>query len=70
MLTSSLLSSQKDTSTLPPLPTGLRDEISHYVYNKNINGNSQKLVAIIEKILQKSLIKKSQLRKQWFLDKI
>ena len=70
VLISTLISSQKNNSGLLSLPEGLHDEISQYITNQKINGNSGRLIVIIEKILQKNLTKNESIRKQWFLDKI
>ena len=70
MISSELLDLQRSPTKLEELPPGLKDDIVLYLSKKKINGNYEKLVDVIEKILQKFLTKKKNIRKQWFITKI
>lgn len=70
MLTSVFMTSQKNSPLLKALPAGLHEQILQYIPNEKVNGNREKLIAIIEKVLQKISTKNESVRKQWFLDKI
>lgn len=67
---STLMSTKQSTDALKPLPNWLLDDMSDYFLTKKVNGNCNKLLGFVEKILQKLLSKQESVRKEWFKTKI
>lgn len=55
---------------LKPLPDLLKSDIKAYLSSKKINGWCDKLIAIVEKILQKLFTRNEAVRRQRFINKI
>ena len=70
MITSALHTSQEISTTLKTLPNGLIGDIRNYLDRKQINGNTEKLLTTIEKIIQRLFMKNESIRKQWFIKKV
>lgn len=67
----SVFTSNKMSSlSLTPLSEDVLSDIRSYLLEKKNNGNHEKMLHDIEKILQKLLAKNENIRKQWFKNKI